>query len=145
MNQGMFGEPQSRDIFPENATILHPHWQYLVKQNGVHRSQMCCNRSKNSVPQLYVVASTWSSCVLLPIQRLFLRICTDLGLVNYGVDATDAYTHSPAPNTTFLSINEAYAAWCKTKYNKKIDRQMVLPLSCVSGTSRVWETMGTYY
>ena len=128
MNQGMFGEPQSRDTLPENATILRPHWQYLVKRSGVRRSQMCCNGSKNSASQLHAVASTWSSCVSLPIQRIFLGMCADLGLVIYGGDATDAYAHSPAPSATFLSIDDAYATWYKNKFNKKIDRRMVLPV-----------------
>ena len=72
MMQGMFGDP----IYPvgllKNATILRPHWQYLVKHTGVRRSRMCCNGSKHAAPQLHAVASTWLSCVELPIQRLFL-------------------------------------------------------------------------
>ena len=70
---------------------------------------MCCNRSRASAPQLHAVASTWSSCVSLPIQRLFLGMCADLGMIIYGGDATDAYAHSPAPNNTYLSVNDAYA------------------------------------
>ena len=38
------------------------------------------NGSTNAVPQLYVVDFTWSYCVELPVQRLFLRITVDLGL-----------------------------------------------------------------
>ena len=121
MHQGMFGVSRSLDTLRKNAIILRPHQQYLVKQNGVRRSRMCYNRSKKSTPQLYAVASTWSSCVLLPMQRSFLRMCVDLGLVIYGGEATDAYAHSPALNDTFLSINKAYADWYKPKFNKKID------------------------
>ena len=33
--QGMFGEPTCRSDLPDNAIILRPHWQYLVKRNGV--------------------------------------------------------------------------------------------------------------
>ena len=89
---------------------------------------MCCNGSKASAPQLHAVPSTWLSCVSLPIQRLFLGICADLGLVIYGGDATDAYARSPAPNDTYLTIDDAYADWYYNKYKVKLDRQHVLPV-----------------
>ena len=54
------------------------------------------------VPQLHALDSTWSSCVEISIQCLFLGICADAGLTIYGEDATDAYTHSPVPNDTYL-------------------------------------------
>ena len=74
----------------------------MVKCSGVCQSWICCNGSKKAVPQLHVVASTWSSCVELPLQRLFLGICANAGLTIYGGDATDAYAHSPSPNNTYL-------------------------------------------
>lgn len=126
--QGMFGEPTNRCYLPDNAIILRPHWQYLVKRNGVRRSRMCCNGSKVAAPQLHAVASTWSSCVVLPIQRLFLGMCNNLGLIIYGGDATDAYPHSPAPNDTYLAVDEAYSDWYEQKYNKCPDWQQVLPV-----------------
>ena len=61
---------------------------------------MCCNGSKKAALELHTVTSTWSSCVEFPIQRLFLRICGDLGLTVFGGDTTDAYVHSPALNDT---------------------------------------------
>ena len=70
---------------------------------------MCCNGSKKAAPQPHVVASTWSSCVELPVQRVFLGISADLGLTVYGGDATDAYARSLAPSDTCLAINDAYA------------------------------------
>jgi len=33
--QGIFGEPTSQSNLPDNAIILRPHWQYLVKRTGV--------------------------------------------------------------------------------------------------------------
>ena len=128
MNQGMFGSPMSRSELPKDAVILRPHWKYLAKRSGVRRSRICCNDSKKSAPQLHAVASTWLSCVLLPIQRLFLGMCADLGLIIYGGDCTDAYAHSPAPNFTYLSIDKTYADWYKNKFKKRIDRRMVLPV-----------------
>ena len=70
---------------------------------------MCCNGSKCATPQLHAVASTWSSCVELPIQRLSLGMCADSGLTIYGGDATDAYAHSPSPINTYLAVDNAYA------------------------------------
>ena len=35
MNQGMFGSPIPRSELPEDAVILRPHWQYLLKRKGV--------------------------------------------------------------------------------------------------------------
>ena len=79
--QGMFGDPVERANLPKEAIILRPHWQYVVKRNGVRRSRMCCNGSKRAAPQLHAVASTWSSCVELPIQRMFLGMCADINLI----------------------------------------------------------------
>ena len=62
---------------------------------------MCCNGSKKTVPQSHAVASTWSSCVELPVQRSFLDICADSSLTVCDGNATDAYVHSPAPNDTY--------------------------------------------
>ena len=82
---------------------------------------MCCNGSKQAAPQLHAVASTWSSCVELPVQRVFLGIAADLGLIVFGGDATDAYAHSPAPNVTYLAINDTYADWYKDTTGKDIN------------------------
>ena len=109
MMQGMFGDPIYLVGLPKNDIILCPHWQYAVKRSGVWQSWMCCNGSKRTAPQLHAVASTWSSCVELPIQRLFLWMCANSGLTIYGGDATDAYAHSPAPNDTYLIIDHVYA------------------------------------
>ena len=84
---------------------------------------MCCNGSKNAAPQLHAVASTWSSCVELPVHRLFLGIADDLGLTIFGGDATDAYDHSLAPSETYLAIDAAYSAWYKNKFGKEINRK----------------------
>ena len=129
MHQGIFKEPRSCDTLKKDTIILRPYWQYLVKRSGMRQSRMCCNGLKKSAPQLHAVASTWSFCVSLPRQPLFLRMCADLGLVIYGSDCTDAYAHSPAPNDTFLFINDAYANLYEAKFNKKIDWRIVLPVN----------------
>ena len=72
---------------------------------------MCCNGSKKTASQLHAVGSTWSSCIELPVQQVFLGIAADLDLTVYGDDATDAYAHSPAPNDTYVAIDDAYADW----------------------------------
>ena len=40
-------------------------------------------------------------------------MCAHSGLTIYGGDATDAYTHSPATNDTYLYVGNAYAEWYK--------------------------------
>ena len=70
---------------------------------------MCCDGSKRAAPELHAVASTWSSCVEMPVQRMFLGIVAALELVIYGVDVQDAYGHPAAPEVpTYLSIDDAY-------------------------------------
>ena len=103
---------------------------------------MCYNGSKKAAPQLHAVASTWSSCVELPVQRIFLGIAADLGLTVYGGDATNAYAHSPAPNDTYLAIDDAYAEWYKDTVGKEIDRRYILPVRhCLQGhpeSGKMW-------
>ena len=118
-SQGMFGKPLHPDGIPKGSIILRPHWQYAVKHSGIQRSRMCCNCSKKAVPQLHVVASTWFSCVELPVQSLFLGICANAGLTIYGDDATDAYIHSPAPNDTYLQVDDVYMEWYNNKFKIK--------------------------
>ena len=89
--QRMFGYPIYPVVLPMNAIILCPNWQYLVKRIGVQQSQMCCNGSKCAAPKLNAVSITWSLCVELPIQRLFLGMCVHSGLTIYGQDTTDLY------------------------------------------------------
>ena len=89
---------------------------------------MCCNGSKQAAPQLYAVASTWSSCVELSVQRVFLGIAANLGVTVFGGDTTDAYDHSPAPNDTYLAIDDVYAYWYKDTTGKDINQCHVLPV-----------------
>ena len=92
-------------------------------------SRQCCNSPKNAAPQLHTVASTWSSCVELLIQRLFLELCATKNLRIYGGDARDAYAHSPAPEVPiFLKIDDTYAKWYKQTFNKEINRRQILPV-----------------
>ena len=89
---------------------------------------MCCIDSKKAAPQLHAVASTWSSCVELPVQHVFLGIAADLYLTVYGSNATDAYAHSPAPSDTYLAIDDAYADWYKDIFGKEVNRRHILPV-----------------
>ena len=105
----MYGEPVPRPKDP-SAIILRPHWQYKVKSNGKRRSRNCCDGSPRAAPALHGIASTYSSCVEQPVQRLFFALAAHLGYGVYGADATDAYAHSPPPAVpTYVAIDEAYA------------------------------------
>ena len=124
----MFGDPIDIKDIPKDAIILRSHWNYVVKRSGQRRSRLCCNGSKKACPELHEVASTWSSCVELPIQRLFLGICAHQNLAIYGADAQDAYAHEEADGNTYLAIDDAYADWYYNKYGKSVDRKYVLPV-----------------
>ena len=96
-DQKMFGSAIDPVTLPKDAIILRPHWNYVVKKSGVRRSRQCCNGSKFATPLLHAMVSTWSSCVELPIQRLFIALAAQKGRCMYGGDARDAYAHAPAP------------------------------------------------
>ena len=57
-----------------------------------------------------------------------MGICADLGLTVFGGDATDAYTRYPAPNNTYLAVDDAYAEWYKDKHAIEISKIYVLPM-----------------
>ena len=138
---GMYGSPVKR---PADAIVLRPHWQYRVKGDGTRRSRNCCDGSPRSAPVLHGIASTYSSCVDQPVQRLFVALSAHLGFPIYGGDAKDAYAHSPPPeNPTYVSIDDAYAEWYEHRFNKKVDRSHVLPvLHALQGhpeSGRLWE------
>ena len=137
----MFGSPVSK---PHKAIVLRPHWQYSVKRDGTRRSRNCCDGSPKSAPVLHGIASTYSSCVEQPVQRLFFALAAQLGHKVYGGDAQDAYAHSPPPETpTFVTIDDAYADWYKERHGQDIDRSQVLPvLHALQGhpeSGRLWE------
>ena len=139
----MFGKPTivNKELKP---IILRPHWQYNVKRDGTRRARLCCNGSKYAAPILHALALTYSSCVDHPIQRLFFSIVARFNKHVYGGDAKDAYAHSPGSDIkTFMAIDDAYAEWYEKKFNRKLNRRMVLPiLRALQGSpesGRLWE------
>jgi Reverse transcriptase (RNA-dependent DNA polymerase) len=137
----MFGEPVPK---PPGAIVLCPHWQYSIKRDGTRRSRNCCDGSPRSAPLLHGIASTYSSCVEQPVQRLFFALAAREGYKVYGGDAQDAYAHSPPPETpTFVSIDDAYTDWYEHRFNRKLNRSHVLPvLHALQGhpeSGKLWE------
>ena len=137
----MFGPPEHK---PPGAIVLRPHWQCSIKRDGTRRSRNCCDGSPRSAPLLHGIASTCSSCVEQPVQRLFFALSAQLGYKVYGGDAQDAYAHSPPPETpTFVSIDDAHAEWYEHWFQKKLDRAQVLPvLHALQGhpeSGKLWE------
>ena len=95
----------------------------------MRRSRQCCNGSKFTAPLLHPMVSTWSLCVELPIQRLFIALAAQKGLCMYVGDASDTYAHVPAPKMmTHLTIDDAYFEWYKEKTGKTLNRRHVLPV-----------------
>ena len=112
-----------------NAVVLRPHWQYAIKRDGTQRSRQRCDGSERAAPKLRQMDLTWSSCVKLPIQKLFLGIAASKSLKLYGGDAKDAYAHAhPSETPGYLSIDNQHADWYKCKYRNDIDCRQVLPI-----------------
>lgn len=122
----MFGPPTSR---PPNAIIQRPHWTYGIKRDGRRRARYCCDGSKWAAPLLHRMVSTYSSCIMQPVQRLFFAFSAAKCYKIYGADAQDAYAHSPPPHIpTFVAIDDQYADWYKERFGIAIDRSSVLPV-----------------
>ena len=69
------------------------------------------------------MVNTWSSCVELPIQRLYIALAAQKGLCMYGGDARDVYAHTPTSEMlTHLTIDDAYFEWYKEKTGKSLNR-----------------------
>ena len=137
----MYGKPCKP---PANAIILRSHWQYHIKRNGKRRSRNCCDGSPKAAPVLHKIASTYSSCVDQPIQRLFFALAAASRYKVYGGDATDAYAHSPPPERpTFIALDDAYIDWYQHRFNITLDRSLVLPVQhALQGhpkSGRLWE------
>ena len=138
----MYGAPAPR---PPGAIVLRPHWQYSIKRDGTRRSRNCCDGSPKAASVLHGIASTYSSCVEQPIQRMFFALAAHNNYKVYGGDAQDAYAHSPPPDTpTFVTVDDAYAEWYEHRFSQKLDRSRVLPvLHALQGhpeSGRLWES-----
>ena len=70
--------------------------------------------------------STWSSCVELPIQCLFIGFYAQKGLCMYSDNGCDVYAHVPAPEVMIhLTIDDAYFEWYKEKTGKSLNQCFV--------------------
>ncbi|KAG7352771.1 hypothetical protein IV203_008819 [Nitzschia inconspicua] len=123
---GMFGAP----VAPHpGAIILHLPWQYQIKCSGERCSRSCCDGSLSAAPLLCQVTCMYSSCVEQPIQHMFFALAAAHDMWVYGSDATEAFAHSPPPETpTFIMIDDAYTEWCKARFGITLDRNKVLPV-----------------
>jgi hypothetical protein len=125
---GMYGEPCSR---PTNSKyiIFRPHWQYKVKTCGKRRARFCCDGSKRAAPLLHTLVGSYSSCIEVPILRLFLALSTAFKYVVYADDARDAYAHSPGPQfPTFLSIDHAFSDWYYDRFKISLAPDKIVPV-----------------
>jgi len=137
----MHGEPVRK---PPGAIVLRPHWQCSINRDGTRRSCNCCDGSPQSAPLPHGIASTHSSCVKQPAQRLFFALAPRENYRVCGSDAQDAHAHSPPPETpTFVSIDNTHADWCEHRFKKKSDHSLVLPvLHVLQGhpeSGKLWE------
>lgn len=59
---------------------------------------------------------------------MFCSITSDLGLTLFGGDGSNAYANSPEPNTTYLTIDDAYAGQYKENNRGKENCGHVVPV-----------------
>jgi Reverse transcriptase (RNA-dependent DNA polymerase) len=122
----MYGDPC---ILPKGGIVVRLLWNYIVKDEGKRRSRNCCDGSKRAATRLHNLVNTYSSCIGIPIYRLFSALSTALGYTQYGGDARDAYTHSPPPSVPcFARIDDAYAKWYLNRFGIVLDKNLVLPI-----------------
>jgi hypothetical protein len=93
---------------------------------------------------LHQVASSYSSCVEQPVQRLFFALAAANDTNVYGGDAQGAFAHSPPPATpTFIIIDDVYAGWFVARYGVGVDRCLVLSVQHIlqghPESGRLWE------
>ena len=72
-------------------------------------------KNKRTASVLLAIASTWSSCVEMPTQRLFLASCATEGHQICGADVQDACAHAKALGVKIcMRADDACIEWaCK--------------------------------
>ena len=139
----MFGNPVLLDE-QLNPMMMRPHWQHNAKRDGTRRARLCCNGSKCAASALRALASTHSSCMEHPTQRLFFSIAAGFNKQVCGDDAKDAHAHlSSSKIKTHMTMDDAHAKWHKETFNADVDGRMALPiLRALQGgpeSGRPWE------
>ena len=142
----MFGKPFNPEILEPDAVIPHPQWACVVKRNDTRRFRLCCDGSERAAPRLHVIASAWSSCVEMPIQRLFLAIASSEGSTVCGADVIDAHAHAAATGMkTHLTCDDAHREWAREALGKEIPKgNMMEVLDSLQGhplSGRQWMCM----
>ena len=59
---------------------------------------------------------------------MFLGVYANSGLIFFGGDTTDALAHSPAPNDTYLVVDDTNLEWYMDVKGIKITKRYVLPI-----------------
>jgi hypothetical protein len=127
-----------------NETIIIRRVRIIKGEENIVKSRINKITDFSTTPMLHQVASTCSSCVEQPVQRLFFALAAANDMKVYGGDAQDALAHSPPPATpTCIIIDDAYADWYKARYGVDVDRHLVLPVQhALQGhpeSGRLWE------
>jgi len=123
---------------------MHFHWQYRIKVDGKHRSQLCCDGSPRAAPEVHSTTNTYASCLEHPVFRLFIALCAADNLAIYGGEAKDAFAHSPGPSMpTFTKLDNTFCDWYLERTGVLLDNNLVLPvLRALQGhpeAARLWE------
>ena len=81
-----------------------------------------------AAPIIHAIASAWSSCVEMPIQRrLFCVLCAATGHQICGADVQDAHAHAKASGTkTRTQASDAHIEWAQEALGKETKKGSVL-------------------
>ena len=83
--------------------------------------------SKRAAP---AIVSAWSSCVEMPIQRLFLALCAAKGHQIRSADSQNAHTHAEACGIeTRIQADNACIEWAQEILQKDVRRGSVMKVS----------------
>ena len=107
---------------------MKPLWTYIVKPVGRKKARQVCNGSPRFT-QGRIFQITDSGCIDQVGFRIFIAIAALKNYVIIGWDATNAFANSPPlKQQTYMEIDEQYYTWYESKYNKKLQPNMVLPI-----------------
>ena len=151
-NDGTLGLPVLKSSLAPNAAGIPPQilrvvWSNFIKTDGTRKVRACADGSIRSAPWLRSFINTYSSCIEMPCQRLFLALAAAMGYVLTVADTSNAFQQAPPPPyPCYLRIDEAYQDWYKHRYGKDIDPdQYVIPvlknLQGLPHSGNSWEVM----
>ena len=129
------------------STIFNLVWRRVVKPDGTRKSRSCLDGSKRAAAWLRALVQTYSSCLELPCQRIFVAMCARRGLNIYYGDVDNAFQQAPPPTfQCYIAVDATVADWYESRFGIKLDpSKHVIPLyKALQGfpeAGALWEKM----